>query len=99
MIATACAGFRRETCVLATAPPEVLAARLAARARRDDVASQLAATAVLDGTAAGYAIQNTGTPEEGAPRLAEVIQRVRDQASSPLPLSGALTAFGSAASR
>ncbi|MHB2169559.1 phosphonate metabolism protein/1,5-bisphosphokinase (PRPP-forming) PhnN [Alsobacter sp. R-9] len=88
MIGAARAAFRRTVCVLITAPAEVLSARLAARARRDDVASRLARTAALDGTAADHVIENTGTPEEGSRRLAAVIRSVRDEATSPFPLWG-----------
>lgn len=80
--------FGRVACVLVTAPPEVLAHRLAGRARRDDVGSRLARTASLDAPSADHVIENTGTPEEGSRRLSKIIRCVRAEVTSPFPLWG-----------
>jgi ribose 1,5-bisphosphokinase len=65
-----------EVCVvLVTAPPEVLAARLAARARDSDgdLAKRLARTDAFAGFAADCVIANVGAPESGAAILTAMI--------------------------
>jgi ribose 1,5-bisphosphokinase len=60
---------------LVTAPPEVLATRLAARARGSDgdIARRLARGDALADVAADYVIANTGAPEAGADALRAVV--------------------------
>lgn len=80
--------FRQLTCILVTAPPDVLAQRLAARERRDDITARLSRAVSTASPEADYTIENTGTPTDGARRLVEIIERVRADAAAPFPLWG-----------
>jgi ribose 1,5-bisphosphokinase len=58
---------------LVTAPPEMLAARLAARGRDGDIAQRLARADAFADIAADCVIANTGAPEAGAEALRAVV--------------------------
>ncbi|MFG1431848.1 phosphonate metabolism protein/1,5-bisphosphokinase (PRPP-forming) PhnN [Xanthobacter sp. V2C-8] len=66
--------FARLAVVLVTAPPEVLAARLAARGREDaaDIRARLSRQPEL-AVAPDLVIENTGTPEAAGARLCDFI--------------------------
>lgn len=75
----------RVAVVLVTAPPEVLAGRLASRSRASDglAAARLKRTAALDsGMLPDFVIDNVGAPEEGARQL---LAAIRGAAARPLP--------------
>lgn len=71
IIAAARRRYAAVVVALVTAPPELLAARLAARARGSDgeIAQRLARGDALADVAADYVIANTGAPEAGAEAL------------------------------
>ena len=75
IIATARERYADVRVVLVTAPPDVLAARLAARARGSDgdLVRRLARSESLATLAADYVIANVGAPEAGAATLIAAI--------------------------
>lgn len=76
--------FERAYVVLVTAPPEVLAARLAARGRESaaDVAARLARAPEV-ALEADLIIQNTGPVDDGAKRLADFMRAVSARMAAP----------------
>lgn len=76
VVADALARYARVTVVFVTAPPEVLAARIAARGRESGaaIAERLARSSeALPAVPSLVVIQNVGDPDDGAQRLADVI--------------------------
>lgn len=73
-------GFAAVSVVYVTAPPEILAARLAARGRETGIADRLARKIEHDPLAdADLVIDNRATPQAGAePLIAHVLGRLRD---------------------
>jgi ribose 1,5-bisphosphokinase len=81
VLAPARARYANVTVALITAPAEILASRLAARARATDgaIAQRLARVPDRDGdVAADVVIENIGAPETGAARLIAAIRGDRD---------------------
>jgi ribose 1,5-bisphosphokinase len=80
IIASARARYARVAVVLVTAPPEVLAARLAQRSREsaDSIAGRLRRSEAVDDVVADFVIDNVGAPEVAADRLVEIIRAVSD---------------------
>jgi phosphonate metabolism protein PhnN/1,5-bisphosphokinase (PRPP-forming) len=75
VLAEAARAFRLRVLEI-TAPPSVLAARLAARGREsaDDVARRLAREAPLPGSLAVHRVVNDGPPEQGVAAVVEVLR-------------------------
>jgi ribose 1,5-bisphosphokinase len=73
IVPAARARYRRVSVVLITAPVEILAARLRARGRAEDVTDRLRRAAADDGLVPDGVIDNTGTTEAGARKLLAVI--------------------------
>ncbi len=75
--------FTRVVCVLVTAPPDVLANRLASRQRMENTRERLLrATAVDLGSPADAIIDNVGLPEEGADQLVSIVRRAQRETSA-----------------
>jgi phosphonate metabolism protein PhnN/1,5-bisphosphokinase (PRPP-forming) len=77
----AAARYRLRVLVI-TAPPEVLAARLAARGREEaaDIAARLAREATLPAGLDVATVMNDATPEAGAARVLEALSRAAEDA-------------------
>ncbi len=84
IVAAARARYADVLVVLVTAPPEVLAARLAARSRGSDgdIARRLARADAFAGVTADCVIANVGAPEAAAAALMETIAGVRSSGAA-----------------
>lgn len=68
--------FPRVFCVLVTAPPEVLAGRLAARDRAENLQERLVRGTTMDlSSPADAIIENVGSPDDGAAILVRLIRQ------------------------
>lgn len=74
IVPAARARYRRVSVVLVTASVEILAARLRARGRTEDVADRLRRAADDGGLVPDVIIDNTGSAEEGARKLLAVLE-------------------------
>lgn len=81
VLAEAAARYRLRVLVI-TAPPEVLAARLAARGREtaDDIAARLAREMTLAPGLDVVTVMNDATPEQGAARVVAELNRAAEDA-------------------
>ena len=69
--------YRDVLVVLVTAPAEVLAARISARSRNEDVAERLARADAFEKLAADRVVENIGTPAQAAAALVDAISSPR----------------------